>query len=425
MLASRSSWAVLALMLAGLFGIVGCNDDNEPTGQISVAVTFDGMNFDTWECWVIVGDAEGDSVFDVERATEDGTIFLGSALPNRYTVTFAWASVYSDMRITSYVNTAQRHWLFDGIADQNLGQMALTVNYPAGDWERLRVYTSTGGFDNQVFGDTSWSTQTSVHHVENGNALSAVGIISGPSGKLCGWTVASPFLLGDTNSVAIVLDQPIPVHTITATRLLDELWVYGLRDETNPPYLFDVVNSSDAAAFDVGVPEFPVSSYWLAGANYTGEQYFLVWQKTAGSVPAMLTISDAIINANYDDELQAFQEITVQGPADAIWGLWEYHDFEYFLDWVVYAPRASMDISLPVIPDSLSVPIAEMQPACVGLNDFGPTDGFDGYVSIAAEGTAFHPEYLGLYQYVTYEGFDAPQSVRSKRMSLRPWMPSE
>ena len=434
MSASRDSRALLMLSLAvALLVFAGCKDDDDNDGTHNVTVTFEGIDFDQVEHWIIIGSADGGTVLDVRHVTDNGTVTLSGGPAVRITFTLARISQnWGYAGLMSYVNTAQRTWRFDQTATEDSGWVNLLIHYPDGDWEQLSMQTPSGELHNAWnIPDTSVSYAWGfpVNHWENDSRMSILGIIEGASGKLCGWIVDHPFQLDSSNTYSMTLEQPVPVRTITSSRPLDEVWARGLRDESNLAYVFDVSDiSNDGFTFALEIPDFPVASHFLQG-YYSEETYsYGVWQKTQGAVPTTLTVPDATISADYNETADAFVNIDLQGSPDAIWGWWQSAELEgTSAGWAVYVSRDAATIVRPTLPDSLPIPVGEMHPGGIALDDFNTPHNFDDYVSFmaVARNELYFREYDGAYQYLNYEGFEAPEPVRMKPLPWRPWMPTE
>ncbi len=144
-------------------------------------------------------------------------------------------------------------------------------------------------------------------------------------------------------------------------------------------------------------------------------------------MPATFTVSEASVSATMDGLERRFRDVSVQGEADAAWGMWGDNGTQSNFAWMVTVASGEPAISLPTLPDSilslLGVDPQTLQPMYIGIDDYDPVQGYDEYAEFSSRMTnpSIYSRCNGLYQYVLNGGFASPEEMERMREK---WMPN-
>lgn len=340
-------------------------------------------------CWVVLNSLNGKEVLDYQKIDGSGTADFGK-LNTQITVSIIWVDSInysgsnSSINIVSYFNVTCGDWKFEGkniYSDDPLGELDLQMVYPEDNYGFLQysIAPSSSYYINAPSGG-SYNHAQSIISLEEGNKISLYATVVGVDGGYCNWLIDQEFLLNSANEFMLELDKPLDSKVITYNRPVSSFYFYGQNNNRNTKLLIDrhdhthPIAPSELTIYypdNIPVDEFSLS---LFGSNENNFYHYSANFDASNGIENNIEIPEASIVGEYDSETDKIYNIEINGVADAIIGLWTYHEQNSgFVFWEVFVESSKDELYRSVLPQEVLDDIGE-DINMLGIADFGIVD---------------------------------------------------
>jgi hypothetical protein len=393
--------AVCGLSLAVLFVflfVAGCDSDSDNNTSIPQQLSINFTNYlaDDQPTWVILHNLQGDSALSVKRASPSGKVSFYDLDTNRVSFTVvhgggseSYSYFYSYMNVPggTWTIPSPHHMTYNEHFRDPLGGAAVTLNYPEGEYDV--AYYGTPGFGHYwIYRDGNpmasvKSDTIPVISLDDNNTMSIYAFVKNATSYYCGWLLNQPFQMQQLNAYSVNLDQPHQTKTVACSRPITYAGLYALHGQQGFSYSLDYQSFDEehTSAVELAVSAFPAQKYRLSVENQLAE---MPWQYECivNSIPSSLMIPRSSIDASYNVNTHAFENISFEGEADLLELDWSDFMGGY---WSVYTDVSTLSRSLPVVPDSIINLVGDNLSLFYGdriyLCDRDNTQSFDQYLS--------------------------------------------
>ena len=396
-------------LLAFTFALItGCRDKNPDTeaeiASLSFSVTFTNTNTaDT--LWVFLHTLAGDSVVAVRQVIGNGVADFGYRGTTRVTATVAHRWSQASVELRSYYDVPGGQWIWDvGRMNSNsVGYADITLTFPANSYQGyyLCLPGYTAALSPSSLTTAHWNGN--LYELDGEDRFSFYGIVFGDTTttSYCGCLLNQPLLPGQTDTLALTLNQAMQERTITSSRLLNSLAVSAYQGTKYKDFFSYIpLSGGDYTHFPFKYCSYSAGRYKLNGYYNTGDMFYSI-ERRVSQVPSSIIVPDGSINATYNATDKQFSNIALTGVADAVIGNW-LDPSGNLTDWLVCSSNQSHSLHLPVVPDSLlailNVNLTNLAGGNIAMVDYDNTNNLDGAINIwfkstDAEALRFGSEY--------------------------------
>jgi hypothetical protein len=376
---------------------IGCSDDDQGGGGGAtthhLSVTFQNyFGQSSGPAVVVVDNAAGDTVLSVLSIDYNGVVDFGDIGRERVTVTIKTTNSehgYPWTSIRSYRNAPVGYWNVIGsppLTQDSLGFAYVTLNFPHVDNGRMTLGLPGGQsmYSGRIENDTVYGAMSRIHALDSGR-MTILASLKDSIFQYFGWVADQPFQIGGDNGYTIHLTDAVEHRVVTASRPLNELQVYAMRGSHDDMYrVFYDGGITDRTTFDVPLPDFPASKWWVSGehSDWMSSEFrkgnFASY--IADQVAPNLEIPEGEIICTFNPETHGYENVAFTGNADYIIGSWHGQN----VTWVVYKPVDQAPIEPPVVPDSVCnfTAIPDIWPDGIVAFDYNTITGYDGFVAL-------------------------------------------
>ncbi|MCK4663317.1 MAG: hypothetical protein KAT68_10655 [Bacteroidales bacterium] len=403
---------LICMLIVYLIFVTGCKKDNNGMAYYE---DFFEMNFtdnDDGRSWAILHTLDGKSIIDAKRITGNTSVDFGKINNGRVTVTYI--NVYGDnygsfILIQSLYNVPAGEWNIKGsnLNLESLGKLDLTIKFPENEYDEYMIclpnLCASGNFSES---NSEKHFYTSVYWLDDNQKLTCFASVykENSDKAFCNWLTNETFTEGDTNYYSLELNKQMQTKSVISSRSLNNIdldaYVGSKSFMQYNSYYYDEEQTDHFLCYSFGSP---VEKLQLRGGCYNNNEYYSMTY-IDNDIPSIFNISEASVDADYNNEEKKFENISVTGTADEIFSTWHYYSSSQIAHWFISANADADSITMPTLPDSIlsdiGLDISVLNSPTIGITNYDSAKNLDDLIKMFFKTDAnLYDLYKTLYYY--------------------------